>query len=63
MQLIEHNYSNKPPRFYVDGIRVPKYKIEYIKDTHRLDCMSTKCKFDDKGNCHRVNYTTATKES
>lgn len=63
MQLIQHRYSDKPGRYYIDGRRVSREAYETTIITARMNnldhgCFMTKCKEIDNGRFHRINYST-----
>jgi hypothetical protein len=61
--LVEHLYSDKPGRYYIDGRRVSRDAYETAITTARMEnrdhgCFMTKCKEIDNGRFHRINYST-----
>ncbi|WP_226019357.1 hypothetical protein [Novosphingobium sp. FKTRR1] len=63
MQLIEHRYSDKPARYYINSRRVSRDTYELAIVTARIkgqqhSCFMTKCKEASNGRFHRVNYST-----
>lgn len=62
MQLVEHRYSDKPARFYIDGVRVSRDKWEHVHvlaniQGKRLECFKTRAFPYGEGNTHRINYS------
>lgn len=63
MELVEHRYSDKQPRFYIDGKRISAEKWEWthimanLKDK-QLSCFHTVAKPYGIGCFHRINYSS-----
>lgn len=62
--LTQHTYSNKPPRYYIDGVRVSRDAYELHVQMARMygtyDCFRTVCKPYGNGMFHRINYSHTT---
>ncbi len=59
--LIEVTGANMESRFYANGIRISRAKLNQIKDNcKRLECFSTRAKQLPGGLIRRWNYSTAT---
>ncbi len=63
MQLIQHLYSDKAARYYIDGRRVSRDKYEHtiIKARiagQQLCCFHTRAKQYGQGLFHRINYSS-----
>lgn len=62
MELVEHRYSDKPARFYVDGVRVSRARWEALTDrAHRegtLCNLWTRAHPYGQGCTHSINGST-----
>lgn len=63
MQLVQHTYSDKPARYYIDGKRVSRetYELTVIKARMQgkdHSCFHTKAEPYGQGMFHRVNYSS-----
>lgn len=61
--MLEVRYPDKPPRYFVNGRRVPVDHYNLIREQAlmfgRLDCFSTKAVQVNRGKFKRFNYSHA----
>lgn len=62
MQIIQHHYGHKPPRYYVDGRRVSAETLEHLLIAARIrgkmhSCFLTVRQITPSGQEHYVHYS------